>query len=128
MSLDWDLTKIDKHEELWIKEGDGRRLSPMTEALIWACLHVGIGEITEKTVDEFYTRVKVWERGIGTLTRDRDGNEVATTYAEVKRHIGLRTNVFPKETDAAFARKIIRIMTDDARRDLRKQKEATVDA
>jgi hypothetical protein len=57
---------------------------PMTERLYFVTLVTDLGEITESNFGEFYARVKVYESII-------DDNYI--TLADIKRRIGLTTNV-----------------------------------
>lgn len=93
MSLDYNLSKIANRESVcFVGEGDDRRLSNITNALIWMTLAVDIGEITEKTIDEFFVRLSIVERLHGASFIE-DGKPHLISYAELQQHIGLRTNV-----------------------------------
>jgi hypothetical protein len=95
MSLDFYLTDIKDYKTLcWIDDPLDNVLNPVTDRLVWGCMAIGIGIITEKTYEEWYIRYRVWcwIRHI----------EVGITLADVRAHIGLRTNVFPKETRNQF--------------------------
>lgn len=122
MSLNWDLSKInggdfkavtqiespydDPNEG--IKKGDMIR-NPVTTAIIWATMAVGLGEITEKNFEEFYRRLHLWEHSVQSFLswgQDKDYANRYITYDEVKAHIGLRTNV-SKESDSVFFKKLM---------------------
>lgn len=88
MSLDWDARKCDK--DAW------NALAPeKKESLIFACIPVGIGEITEANHLEWYGRYRQWYIANGW-------DDPYLALADVKAGIGLSTNVFPKVTDAKF--------------------------
>lgn len=57
---------------------------PMTERIYFVTLVTDLGEITEANYGEFYARVKVYETIVG---------DDLITLADVKRRIGLTTNV-----------------------------------
>jgi hypothetical protein len=132
MALTWDLTEIkDKDnlcfEERTDKEGQtGTYLAPKTEALIWGSLAVEMSEITKKNAEEFFLRLRMWETAVGNfLVSEIDGNAIKKrliTFADVVRHIGLKTNVSDK-TRASFVKKIGRVLEGQAKRDLIREKE-----
>lgn len=122
MSLNWDLSAIkDRDDFVWVeaKEDDPsrgikageKRMSPVTNALIWATLSVGWGEITEKNHVDWFHRLRLVELITGpTLNRAANGRVISghsITLEDVRRHIGLRTNVFPKKTDAEFYKQLV---------------------
>jgi hypothetical protein len=122
MSLDWQVDGIANYESVcWIptgevdSEGEPRKwLNPVTEALIWATISVGIGEITAANAQEFYARLSTYERTTGAafLRQPNDDGSVSDyhiTPADILAHVGLRTNVFPKESDAKFREKLWRV-------------------
>lgn len=95
MALTWDATAVRDFDQLT----DDERVT--REALIFATMAVGMGEITEDNAQEFYTRLSFWEKVNGAY-RFGDGEALYFTPEDVKRFIGLRTNVFPKMTKAKF--------------------------
>jgi hypothetical protein len=112
MSLNWDVTEIRNQEVVTtlITEDGTRKWHPVTEALVWACMAVDIGRITEKNWQEFYTRVNMYESILGPFLNrynkeTKEHKEVAFTPLEVYSHIGLRTNVSDKTT-AQFLKKL----------------------
>lgn len=98
MSLNWDVTNIKDYKTLcWIPEPTKEnpeqvRINPTTEALIWATMNVGIGDLSEKNLDEFAYRLFFYEKNFQTFLNSQDG-PVPLTYEDLKAHIGLRTNV-----------------------------------
>jgi hypothetical protein len=110
MPLDWDLRGIVDHETTcFIGEPDaqGRReLNPVTNAIIWMCMATDIGEITAANAEEFYIRAYAWERMNGPMLRNGDGTERYLTAFDVREHVGIHTNVFPKTTVSRYARKL----------------------
>ena len=104
MSLDWDVTKVKDSDTVCFVERDGEsHLSPVTHDLIWLTLGIGIGEITNKTAHEFYTRMRMHWSVYGYTKAER-----RVTWDDIVAHIGLRTNVFPKESNAKWMKKNIR--------------------
>lgn len=126
MSLNFDLTKINNGGTVCYEDdGEGNRVhTTRTQAMIWMCLHIGIGEITEKNYREYWTRVYAWESALGASIRDGQGNPVPLSLSDVHDYIGLTTNVFPKESEAKFAAKLWRILKGDAERKIRDEEAA----
>jgi hypothetical protein len=93
MSLNWSLGNIKDYEQLcWRKTEEGKELKGLTEALIHATMAIGLNEITEKNIDEFFWRnVFCQETGLSFL-RNPDGSKRGFSYAELRQHIGLMTN------------------------------------
>lgn len=132
MALTADYTKIKDYKTLVYIPNDpddpdaGITLNPVTHSLVFACMAVGLGEITEKNVDKFATRLRMWEIGTGSFLQNAENGNLTDrliTYAEVRAHIGLHTNAFPNLTDAAFGKELIRVMTDRAQRKIEFEKE-----
>lgn len=100
MSLNWNIGSIKDHKTVCtiiaekddemrgVKAGD-ELLNPITSTLIWTTLAVDMGEITEKNAAEFYDRYVFANRVCGVTSED-------VTLDDVKRHIGLSTNVSTK--------------------------------
>jgi hypothetical protein len=109
MSLNFYFDQIENYENVvWIKtgklteEGDEETtMNPVTNALIWATLTVGIGKITDKNVDEFAARLRIMEKIDGYYLIE-DGKSRGITDEEFIAHIGLYTNV-GNETRAQWA-------------------------
>lgn len=118
MSLNFDLSHIANYGEVcfhtlkedssWSGGKKGERvIKPLTNALIWATMGVGIGEITEENALQFYSRVHLQEKLFGTNLNGSEG-PYWITYEDVRSHIGLKTNVFPMETDAKWGARVVR--------------------
>jgi len=112
VSLNWDARKAENWDALeWEKK----------QSLIFSCIPVGIGEITEANHEEWYSRYRQWYIANGW-------DDPYLTLADVRNGIGLSTNVFPKETDAKFRKKIAGIVERKAQaivaEALRQEKEA----
>ena len=106
MSLDWDVSNVKNYETLCFEEdprpsmaGSGlKRTHPVTEALVYHCMGVGMRGITEANVDEFFGRVHFVELHQGSSVKrpnpDGEGWEDRyITREDVVAHIGLTTNV-----------------------------------
>jgi len=92
-----------KRERTVIDNGDDdfRVFSAKTEQLIWLTMPVGIGRITEKNWEKFYTRAYAWQR---VCNHDSDNIVKAS---DVYDHIGLRTNA-SSLTDSKFVKSLMR--------------------
>ena len=109
MALNYYFDKIDDYENVvWIKTGeknedgtDEATMNPVTQALIFATLTVGLGEITDKNVAEFAARFRVIEKIDGAYVHKK-GEPHYITDEEFIAHIGLRTNV-GNETRASWS-------------------------
>lgn len=113
MSLDWSVERMKNFNVLTTLvipafetyEGE-RKWLPLTEALIWATMHVGINGITEDNWKEFYYRLHMWEGTIGPSLRLYDTAKPRfITPLEVYAHIGLSTNA-SNLTRAQFVKKL----------------------
>lgn len=116
MSLNYDLSKIKDYETVcWIPDLEhpsrDKMMNPVTEQIIFSCLSTGIGEITEANWEEWWVREWIWNKA--------HGYAMHLTPDNVKAHIGLTTNVFPKESQTKWNKKIIEAMTYNARHELR---------
>lgn len=110
MSLNYDLSTIPR--EFWHADEATEDAKTVTNALIWATMAVGIGEITEANWEEFAGRITAYEQAGGAFLQYADGDRIRDrpiTPDEVHQRVGLKTNVFPKESKAAFNRKLARI-------------------
>ena len=98
MSLNFDLSKIDRDTRSYVGEDGERYLKPLTEVIIWSTLSVGIGSISEKNIH-------IWMERLGALAdigefilqqRNTETGELSKrqpTEEEIRSHIGLWTNV-----------------------------------
>ena len=92
MALNWNLSNCEDHKSLQTDDE-----WPITNALIWATMSVGIRDITEKTIPEFYARLSVWEKIVGPLLYGKDEEtgkleERGIEVADLVKRIGLHTN------------------------------------
>lgn len=108
MSLNWELGKI-KDWETVCRDSEGR-VHPVTNALIWRLMVIGIGRITEDNAVEVYTRSRFYT-GLGEHPIVRWDEKTKKhrpddfTVEEILRHVGLWTNV-TTETSARWYKRI----------------------
>lgn len=122
MSLNWDVSAV-QSDAKFVTNADGTKvLSPVTNALIWLTMIVGMGSITVKNARDFYARVKLYESLFGSYLTKRE-HEIGATWVErpltaedVRAHIGLRTNV-SMESDTAWRKRILLSFTTEAYRE-----------
>jgi hypothetical protein len=125
MSLNWNISEVENYQQLcWVPTGevdeDGKelkRLSGVTDALIWLTMMVDLGSITEKNYRDFALRVRMYESIFGPMLRDRP-----ITTKDVKDHIGLRTNVAPT-TWAKFLFRMRDLLFEKIDEDIRDMEE-----
>lgn len=108
MSLNWDLTAVKDRREVCFKDTyEHERYGDMKSGsyqLIELTMIVGINKITEANHDEFFIRLRMYERvcGLCLWRTDDDGKRHSVLTADlVKAHVGLRTNASTK-TKAQF--------------------------
>lgn len=124
MSLNWDISEIADHEELFVGEGDERRLDGLTDSFIWTSMVTGLGKNWTLDADfapEFYARVKLLEKLGGPLVT-RDGKPYEVTFEDVQRRIGLHTNVSPVSR-AAFVKNAVTVDLDRWARDAKRKQD-----
>lgn len=86
MALNWNIEKCKNYKQLTTEKEWN-----VTNSLIWATMAVQIGDLTAKNADEFYRRLHIIEQE-GTFL-NRAGKPYFITLADVKKRIGLSTNV-----------------------------------
>jgi hypothetical protein len=120
MSLNWNLSKIANHKTTCWREvmdddlGRGIKkgeyvLTRDCEAIIWLCMALGMPSLTEKTLDEFALRTKLYERLFGAWRRNDVGGQLVDkpfTTAELRVFVGLTTNA-SSETHAQFLKRMV---------------------
>ena len=126
MSLDWSLNRIKDYETVcWIpvakdyepgymeslsEDADGnlRKMNSVTYVIIMSTMLIGMGDITEKNLEEVVLRLELWQDVNGAMMRrfiDGKSTDVRVTPADLQRHIGLSTNV-GKESWTWFAKRL----------------------
>lgn len=86
MALNWNIQKCAHWKRLGTKKE-----WPITNALVWATMAVGIREITKQNFEEFYRRLHLIEKINGTFLM-QNGRPLFITREDVERRIGLYTN------------------------------------
>ena len=115
MSLNWNIENVKadwQSDDVW----------PITNALIWGTMSVGMNEITNSNWREFYSRAYMIQTIHGGWLIET-GESRFITPQEVKDHIGLHTNA-TNYTAAKFKSNIDRRMREYATQLLRKFDEA----
>lgn len=93
MALNWDLTKIENHETLcWVGDGDDARMNPVTEALIFLSIPIGVPMITAENLAETWTRISMWQDVQGAPLAGPGGIDQFLIPEDIRAHIGLKTN------------------------------------
>ena len=98
MSLDFDVSKIKDFANVTTSAFDinGRpQWNPVTNALVWWTIPLGIYKITEDNVDAFWKRLQLWQAIVGPVLNYADG-DIWLTQDDVVAHIGLSTNATSK--------------------------------
>jgi hypothetical protein len=119
MSLDFNLRGIKDFENVCFQERDGEKdHTPRTRAMIWATMYTGIPHITEKNFEEFYVRVRLYERLFGAGVERYEGGTHTPVYCtldDVKKFIGLRTNA-DSMTDLQFDKRVMKRLRNEVPR------------
>lgn len=127
MSLDYNFSAIEafKTDRESIVGDDAW---PITQAIVFSTMAVGIGNLNAANLPEFWARLSTYESLVGTFLRafptieksdgtveDVDGPSVPRpiTFDELKLRVGLTTNVFPMETRAKWLKRVISSHLDD---------------
>jgi hypothetical protein len=123
MSLRYDISKI-PHDVKVVTDDDGEEwLSPVTHSIIFSCMPIMMGTITEQNWEEFYTRVHAWERAFKPLMvkRNTETGEIVEreflTPKMIHDHIGLHVNVIT-ESKAKFKQHLWEQLLRDAEYEL----------
>ena len=122
MSLNWNAQDVHDFEAL---HGDEVQWA-ITKAIVFRTMLTNMGEITEKNYEEFYTRIALCDRLFGSLIgltdEDAEMRDYFITLADVKRRIGLETNVH-EQSKAKFNGWLVRTLRRDVERSIREQRE-----
>lgn len=131
MSLDFSFAKIANFKAVCYETDPNRpetnRITPVTETLIYGTMLTGIGELkTDADCIAYADRIAAYEKLYGTFLHsvpaaDDSITPRPITLADVRAHLGLRTNVFPRESDAKFTAKLWKGWQGAQRRDRQRQ-------
>jgi hypothetical protein len=123
MSLDFNYKNVKDHNTLMFHE-DGS-IKAVSEAIIFNLMRIGITAITEENWEKVFTRIHMMELVDKPLliasNYDGEITRIPITPEDIKAHIGLSTNV-STESDAAFKKKIMQILTEKAEFNLKQFK------
>jgi hypothetical protein len=105
MSLNWNLGDVKNYKRLYRKLKEGERgysqeevnhtLKQKYEQIIWHTMIIGMREITDDNWEQFYNRINIWEKTVGTNLYKGRTKKLIPLYVQkedVQRMIGLRTN------------------------------------
>ena len=122
MGLSFDLSNITDWKTLcYTKDEDGDTIiNPMTDRIIWESMFIGMGTITEENYHRWYARSRMSDCLVPPHVSRRS---VPITLDDVKAHIGLKTNVYEKETDRKYIfsvwKKLQERIEDEERREVK---------
>lgn len=139
MSLNFDLTKIENHKELcWLpssKEAmandmwndfrvdpetdEVTMMNPVTKAIVFRTMAVGMGTITFVNMEEFYARNVMFERIFDSSLVFMNDENLGITPKNVHDHVGLSTNV-SHETWAKWRNRIMDRARDEVLHEYKK--------
>jgi hypothetical protein len=114
MSLRWDVSNVKDFETVCyvtveedmpmrgLKVGD-EVIHPVTEALVWHTIGIGMGEISDENAADFYARVSLVETLFGASV-SKGGEPKPITREDVLAHVGLFTNA-SAETLSSFLKR-----------------------
>lgn len=111
MALTWSIEKVADWETL--ADDEWERL--VTEALVFASMAVGIGRITKDNAADFYARLRMVELVEGSYLR-REGERYLITVADVRRRVGMTTNVSTATSNDIWARGWVKGVITDLQR------------
>lgn len=91
MSLNVDASRVKNADTVCFRgEGDSREWNPLTTLIAFTTMTIDIGEITAENAEEFYCRAALMNDLYASASNIAP---TEITLADIKAHIGLRTNV-----------------------------------
>lgn len=137
MSLDFSVENMKNYnvlttlvENVASQGGLTRSWHPVTKALTFATMAVGISRITEDNWKDFYNRLNMWERCAGPMLTRGDNPfhspDNFLTPLEVYMHIGLGTNASSK-TQAQFLKDCFATLVDNEKHRIAKAPDLYLD-
>lgn len=139
MPLNWSVRDVKNADDVCYKTAvktsvhDGvvrgeEYLHPITNAIIWHTISIGLNEITPKNLDEWESRMALayavrWiDQSIVFAGYENDGNVKweprMITRADLERHIGLTTNA-SYESPSAWRKRVMERMEHEGLKELR---------
>ncbi|RLA60644.1 MAG: hypothetical protein DRQ89_12530 [Epsilonproteobacteria bacterium] len=92
-------------------------MNPVTNALIWATLGIGLSSITEANYVEFHMRMAMEDAfDGGRIHESSEDAPRSVTLAEVHQHIGLSTNVAKEAPTKWYGKRLKRQKCAESRR------------
>lgn len=119
MALHYDFTKVENVDELHKSDDE----CGISHSLVWATVAVGIGNLDEKNLEEFYIRLKWLERD-GAFMKSKVG-PIYFTLEMLRNRLGMHTNA-GYETRAAWVKRQSKYMLDKVQRDVAKEMKEEV--
>tara|TARA_Y100000310_G_C20627686_1_gene786876 strand:- start:390 stop:857 length:468 start_codon:yes stop_codon:yes gene_type:complete len=102
--------------------GQQQRMSPITSAIIFGTMTIGLNAVTEKNFDDFHDRMIIVQTVYDTvMIMERSGPDDPfvkrpISYTELRQHIGLTTNA-TSMTKREFKEQIMKNLYRDATRE-----------
>jgi hypothetical protein len=114
MSLDYDLTNIKNRKVNFPPNEESVHilgtLNIKLHSMIFGAMATGIGELkNEADADEYFVRYMMWSHLFSN-------GEVAFTRQDVHNAIGLKTNVFPRESNSGWSKRMLERYRQDTLR------------
>lgn len=118
MSLNFDFSEMierlgqEEYDRITDHPTQENKWHPVTDAMIWACMAVGLGRITEENAEKFAERLIALQAVSGAMLTGE--KPVYLTEEDVRNHIGMRTNV-TDESDQTWKTRLFRTALDAGR-------------
>jgi hypothetical protein len=97
MSLNFELGDIKNWKTVTAHPDNADKMNPVTNQLIWLTLTLAVGTITEKSIDEFWWRMRFIQRldgpNLSYIDEKNEQIDIYITKQDLRDHLGLRTNV-----------------------------------
>lgn len=106
MALNFDVSAVADFKTITTHPTDANKWHPVTEALTWHAMIIGVPVITQENAGEFFRRVAIWEHITGPMLSGQRNLDWRITMSDVINHVGLRTNA-SSLTNAKFAAKVM---------------------
>ena len=114
MALNWDLGDIENFKSVCRNEDESLREE--TELLIFYTMNLGMGLITQNSVDKFILRLRMYEVMYGMAkwwnVNGQRVNVISDTL--IRKHIGLRTNA-SSISDVQFNKNMLKQLVREAK-------------